>query len=240
MSKNARRNYCRERIEAMTKERWQEFLNCEGSVIREVGLPPIYYESESHWDDFVAHGCLHQHAGNPNAFALENLSREQQERLHEFILNDYLHSEGLYHSETYKRLRDILGTVRKRFDDYAQYWRVASAELLGRSSEFQSKWWNTLLWPKCKSLTDRYFDDSAQAEFAVSLDAFFSSIGIDYRLTHESYREFLQILEEKGNDSGCSEQRVSYWKSVRNRMNNVLEKNAGVRAFERRDDSQGA
>lgn len=236
MSSKSRKSENEKLARESSEDQWDRFIRSRGAVITQCGLPAIYYESASHWDDFVTHGFLHLHSGNPNDFDLAALPRENLQRLHDFVLHDYLEGEGIHHSELYKILRNILGTMRKRFDEYAEYWQTASKELLTRSCQFQSEWWDTILWQKCQATKERFFDDSAKSHFVVSLDAFFESLGIEYRLSHKAYMEFVRVLEGANQAGTSSNDNPAYWSRVREKMNDVLEKHASMRVFASRQN----
>lgn len=63
---------------------WRNWLEGDGVVLTQCGLPPILYSTARHFGDFMYNGCLAMHDGDPD-FDFATLSTDTAWKLYLFL-----------------------------------------------------------------------------------------------------------------------------------------------------------
>lgn len=172
---------------------WEDYLDSEGSILRRIELPKVYYQSREHFLDFVAHGHLHLNPGDPPGFQLTALPKDQLRLLHDFLVS-WIPRQDWNDSEAYKIIRNTLGMNEIRFREYAVWWAKASRELLGRSTRMKGEWWWGDLWQACQGSPEVFFGETAIEHFVGSLGPFLEEVGLDDVSIADVYDGMVAIL----------------------------------------------
>ena len=70
-----------------SKIEWKRWIFENQNTLIECGIPELYYQSETHWCDFLEHGYLDHHQDFSN-FSIDKLSLEQKRCLADFLENN--------------------------------------------------------------------------------------------------------------------------------------------------------
>lgn len=80
-------SYRKPKVESSRQAKWQSFLEANGGMFVDTGLPLSYYEKHEIFDDFLMHGCIDHHE-DPIGFTTDRMTTQQLNKL-KLLVREY-------------------------------------------------------------------------------------------------------------------------------------------------------